>query len=670
MESKTMIDPLDIMSDIIIHMKYSKYNFEKERKENWEEIVYRNMEMHIKKFPLAKPIIEQAYKLVFDKKVFPSMRSLQFGGEAINRNNVKMFNCSYLPVDSRESFSEIFYILLCGTGVGYSVQNHHINKLPKIKKPLDKSQTNKFVIEDSIEGWADSILALLICYTENKEVIETINAEKLSLEIAEGDMKNKEKFTEKIKFDSIKPMIEFDYSKIRPKGSLISSSTAKAPGPDGLKKTHEKLIKILESKNDGDKLSSLECHDIICHISDCVLSGGIRRASLISFFDADDIEMMNCKTGDWYIDNIQRSNANNSVVLYKPELKREDFDNFFDITEKSGSGDPGLFFTNDKNKNICSNPCAEISLNPYQMCNLCEISAKDILSKEDFIERVKAATLIGTLQASYTNFHYLRPVWKETTDREALLGIGITGLANGNIEDDWLEEGANIAREYNLWISKHIGINSAARITCVKPSGTVSLVAGVSSGVHPWYAPYYIRRITVNSEEPIYKYLKNNHPELIETVEYKNSEGEVTSIKHTINIPIKAPDGAICRKDETEIEFLERIKKLNLKWINPGHVKGVNKHNVSCTVPVKNDNWGLVKEWMWENKDYYSAIALLPYYEEDNTYQQLPHEEISREKYLSMVNFLKKIDLDSIKEFEYRNFESEPSCSAGSCEIL
>jgi len=658
--------PLSIMSDIITYMKYANYDFDKKRKETWEEIVDRNKDMHLRKFPELKDEIQKHYKLVYDKKVFPSLRAMQFGGKAIEANNIRSYNCSYAPLDSIESFSEVLYILLCGTGAGYSVQPHHINQLPEVHQPQDIKSI--FVVEDSIEGWSDSILALMKCYLANSVTVEIYDKEKIEKIGEDISLLGTEidSIKTKIDFDTIKPKIEFDYSEIRPKGSLIRSSTAKAPGPDGLRKTHEKIVSVLEKKKTGDRLTSLECHDIVCHISDCVLSGGVRRSSLIAFFSPEDDLMMECKSGEWYIDNPQRGNANNSAVFYRPELTKERFNKFFDVVEASGAGEPGIFLSNDPDKNVLSNPCAEISLYPYQFCNLCEIISKDIESKEDFIERVEAATFIGTLQASYTNFPYLRDKWRKQTEKEALLGVSITGLASGDIKTEWLKEGAEISVKVNQDLAKKIGINASARITTVKPSGTSSLLAGTSSGIHAWHAPYYIRRITVLDNEAIYVYLKENNPELIETIHYNNSEGKFSHTKHTINIPIKAPEGAIFR-DENEIDFLERVKNVNLNWISPTWNKGLNSHNVSCTVSVK--DWDSVREWMWVNRDTYTGIALLPYWEENTMYQQLPHETISKEKYEELILSLSDIDLTKITDNDFKNLELELACSTGNCEI-
>ena len=662
---------LDIMSDIITYMKYAKFNPEINRKEIWKEVIDRNKNMHIKKFPNLKNEIEKHYKLVYEKKVFPSMRSLQFAGDPVEKNNIRLYNCSYLPIDSVESFSEILYILLCGTGAGFSVQPHHIGNLPEIKKPK-KTITETHVIGDSIEEWADSILVLLKSYFKNKEKIEIYDESKIK-ELSDdiSNINNIKSIMKKVDFDDFKPNVVFDYSKIRSKGSLIKSSMTKAPGPDGLRQTHEEIKKILDTKKNGERLTSLECHDIVCHIANCVLSGGVRRSSLISFFDPEDNLMLTCKNQENYDfftnKNLQRANANNTAVFYRPELTKEMFDKFFNEVSNSFSGEPGIMLTNDPDKNINSNPCAEISLNPFQFCNLCEVVSKDIKDKQDFLDRVKAASFIGTLQASYTDFPYIRKQWQDQTKEEALLGIGITGLASGDIDNEWFEEAAKLANDYNKEISQLIGINPAARVTTVKPSGTSSLVAGTSSGVHTWHAPYYIRRIRVLENEAIFKYLNKNHPELIQSEDIRDKNGKYVDTMHTINIPVKAPEKAILNT-ETEIEFLERVKFLHENWIKPGHNSGQNTHNVSCTVYVK--DWDIVREWMWENKDYYTAISLLPYFEENSTlYKQLPHETISKEKYEELYKTLKQVDLTKIEDNDFKSFELELACVGGACEI-
>ena len=452
-----------ILSDITVYMKYAKFRPELNRRETWEELVDRNKEMHLKKFPNLKDEIEEAYKFVYDKKVLPSMRSMQFAGKPVDINNARIFNCSYLPIDDIASFSEIMFLLLSGCGVGYSVQQHHIEKLPEVRKPL---KSKRYLVGDSIEGWADAVKVLVKSYLRGG------------------------------------PLPLFDFRDIRPKGAQLITVGGKAPGPEPLKIALVHVQAILDRKKDGDKLTSLECHDIICHLADAVLSGGIRRAALIALFNLDDEEMLTCKFGSWWEDNPQRGRANNTAVLIKSKIEKDVFLDLWKKIELSNSGEPGFIFSNDKDAG--TNPCAEINLKPNQFCNLCEVNASTIESQEDLNARVKAAAFIGTLQASYTDFHYLRDVWKKTTEKEALLGIGMTGIASGAVLNFSLKEAAKIAVEENARLAEVIGINKAARVTCVKPSGTTSLVLGTSSGIHAWHDDFYLRRIRIGKNEALY----------------------------------------------------------------------------------------------------------------------------------------------------------------------
>jgi ribonucleoside-diphosphate reductase alpha chain len=463
-----------ILSEITTHLKYSKYIPELERRETWYELVTRNKEMHQQRFPNLKDEIEEAYKFVYDKKVLPSMRSLQFSGKPIEINNARIFNCSYLPIDDARVFSEIMFLLLSGCGVGYSVQTHHVENLPDIRKPL---KSKRYLVGDSIEGWADAVRMLMKSY-----------------------------------FGQVASRPNFDFRDIRPKGSQLITVGGKAPGPEPLKLALIHVQSILDRKNDGEKLSSVECHDIICHLADAVLSGGIRRAALIALFDLDDEEMLTCKFGNWWETNPQRGRANNSAVLLRNKIDKETFLNLWKKIELSNSGEPGFIFTNDKDAG--TNPCAEINLKANQFCNLCEINASDIETQDEYNARCKAAAFIGTLQASYTDFHYLRDIWKKTTEKEALLGIGMTGIASGNVLKLDMKEAAKVACDENERVAGLLGINKAARVTTVKPSGTTSLVLGTSSGIHAWHSEYYIRRIRLGKNESLYTYLSIYHPEM------------------------------------------------------------------------------------------------------------------------------------------------------------
>ena len=613
----------NILSEITTYMKYSKFNPLLSRRETWNELVDRNKEMHLEKFPKLANEIEEAYKLVYDKKVLPSMRSLQFAGKPININNSRIFNCAYLPIDDYRAFSEIMFLLLSGCGVGYSVQNHHIENLPEINKPTKK---RRYLVGDSIEGWADAIRILTKAY-----------------------------------FGKSNALPEFDFRDIRPKGAQLITVGGKAPGPEPLKECLFQIQKILDRKQDGEKLTSLEAHDLICHIADAVLSGGIRRAALISLFNLDDEEMLTCKFGNWWEENPQRGRANNSAVIIRHKIEEEEFFKLWKKIELSNSGEPGIYFSNDKS--LGTNPCCEISLKPFQFCNLCEINASDVKSQEDLNQRVKVASFIGTLQASYTNFHYLRDVWKRTTEKDALLGVGMTGIASGAVLDLDLKQAAKIAKDENARVAELIGINKAARVTTVKPSGTSSLVLGCSSGIHAWHDKFYIRRIRVGKNEAIYTYLSIYHPELLEDDFFK------PTIQAVISVPQRAPEEAIIRSEETALGLLERVRLFNLEWVKAGHIKGANTNNVSATISIKPEEWKEVGEWMWENKETFNGLSVLPF--SDHTYVQAPFETINEEKFLEMVKNLHDIDLTKIVETsDETKLMDQAACAGGACEII
>jgi ribonucleoside-diphosphate reductase alpha chain len=615
-----------ILSDITVYTKYAKYLPEKERRETWDELVTRNMEMHTTKFPKMKESIEQVYKnFVFTKKVLPSMRSLQFGGKAIELNNARVYNCAFLPVDSIHSFSETMFLLLGGTGVGYSVQNHHIEKLPEIRKP-NYNRKKKYVVQDSIIGWADAVKALFKSYT-----------------------------------GGLTSHIEFDFSDIRPKGALLITAGGKAPGPEPLRIALVKIEAVLREKEDRSKLTDIECHDIQCHIADAVLAGGIRRAAMISLFDLDSDAMLNCKAGNWWEDNPQRGRSNNSVVLLRHKIDKRTFDKVWERIEASGSGEPGIYLTNDKDWG--TNPCCEIALRPYQFCNLTEINMADIQDQEDFNARASAASFIGTLQASYSDFHYLRDIWRKNTEKDALLGVSMTGIASKhNIQCLNYEEAAQVVKETNNIIASALNINKAARTTAVKPAGTTSLVLGTSSGIHAWHNDYYIRRMRLGKNEAIYSYLAINHPELIED-EYFNP-----TLQAVVSVPQKAPDGAITRHEST-LDLLERVKLISKDWVKTGHDKGNNTHNVSCTVSVRDDEWKIVGEWMWANKEYYNGLSVLPYH--GGTYKQTPFEDCTKEVYEQMMSTLHNVDLSKVIEVQDNtNFGDSAACGGGNCEVV
>ena len=611
-----------ILSDIVVYNKYAKYIPGLKRRETWNELVTRNKEMHQEKFPQLKEEIEDVYKLVYDKKVLPSMRSLQFAGKPIEINNSRIFNCSYLPIDDWRSFSEVMFLLLSGCGVGYSVQKHHIEKLPEIRIPR---KTRRFLVGDSIEGWADAVKVLMKSYYG---------------------------------ITAARPI--FDFRDIRPKGAELITVGGKAPGSEPLKECLFQIQKVLDRKNDGEQLTPIEAHDIICHIADAVLSGGIRRAALISLFDLHDNEMLTAKHGHWWELNPQRGRANNSAVVIRSKVTKKDFFNLWDKIVASNSGEPGIYFSNDKDWG--TNPCCEIALRPFQFCNLTEINVSNIESQEDLNKRVKAGAFLGTLQASYTDFHYLRDIWKRTTEKDALVGVGMTGIGSGKVLGFNLEEAAEEAKKTNEEIAKIIGVNKAARVTTVKPSGTSSLVLGTSSGIHAWHNDFYVRRMRLGKNEALYQYLANNHPELVEDDFFK------PEIQAVVSVPQKSPNGAIYRT-ESAMDLLERTKKFNMEWVKKGHRKGANTNNVSATISIKQDEWGSVGEWMWENKNTFNGLSVLPY--DNGSYTQAPFEDITSEKFLEMEKHLTNIDLTKVIEStDETNLQDQAACAGGACEIV
>lgn len=973
----------EILSDITVHMKYAKYLPELERRESWSEIVDRNKAMHIKKFPELKEQIDEAYKYVYDKKVLPSMRSMQFGGKPIEVGPNRGYNCAYVPMDHIAAFSETMFLLLGGTGVGFSVQRHHVEKLPEVRKPNPK-RTKRYLIGDSIEGWADAVKMLVTSYFKG---------------------------TSKVRFD---------FSDIRPKGARLITSGGKAPGPQPLKECLVKVQGVFDSKENGDKLTPIEVHDIICHIADAVLAGGIRRAALISFFSADDDDMIAAKTGSWWEKNPQRGRANNSVVLMRHRLTKDFFDGLWERVKASNSGEPGFYLTNDKDhlsnpcvtadtwvmtsegprqvsqlldapfkavvngkeydstafwstgfKNVLRiktsrgyelkltdnhevkikddgetrwipagelvpgdsiiindhrefsgwdgegtqeegwlvgsvlgdgghNPdkyhsyvrfwgdsaeimsnmadnfvrtlpykvradykgaqklnehnnsiqiqtagltklcdrflsdsksitnkvelassdfyqgflkglfdadgtvqgtqtkgvsvrlsqsnlsslkivqrmlsrlgiassiyqnrkaegfysmpdgkgglkeyycqathelvisrenidryaeiisfvepekkkklevflservrapyrdkwtsevvsiegigkeevfdctvdtvhefdanglsvhnCCEIGLRPTQFCNLTDTNVSDVTTQEELEARVRAAAFIGTLQASYTDFHYLRDVWRRNTEKDALLGVSMTGIASGGVLDLDMVAAAEVVKKENKRVADLIGIKPAARTTCVKPAGTTSLVLGTSSGIHAWHSPYYIRRLRVGKNEPIYTYLAVNHPELVQDEYFRPHDTAV------IEVPQKAPEGAITRS-ESALQLLKRVKEVSDTWVKAGHRKGQNTHNVSATISIKDSEWADVGDWMWENRASYNGLSVLPH--DNGTYFQTPFEECSKERYEKLVEKLHEVDLTKVIELDDNtDLTGEVACGGGQCEIF
>lgn len=656
------------LADITVFNKYARFNSNANRRENYLEITDRNMAMHIEKYPHMEAEIRQVYKeFVQTKKVLPSMRSLQFGGRPILMAENRIFNCAYAPAESVRFFSELMFLLLGGTGMGYSVQKRHIEKLPKVKNPESDSEY-KFQVQDSIVGWSDAVKVVCKAF---------FNAGTLPI---------------------------FDYRDIRDKGSDLVTTGGQAPGPEPLRQCIDKLIVMFRSAV-GRKLTANEVHDMACVIADAVLAGGIRRAAMISLFDRTDLQMLACKslvevfdltvtpegesykakfkdmynnvlevtlsdydynqylqTGklQWYLVYPYRARSNNSAVLPRGKVSESEFMEIMKLVEDSGCGEPGVYWTN--NEDWGTNPCCEIALRPYQMCNLSEINAGAIKSQKDFNKASSAAAFIGTLQAGYTDFHYLNPKWRIACEKDALLGVSMTGIASGTVTKLDMEWAAECAVEENVRVAKLLGINRAARITCVKPAGTTSLVLGTSSGIHAWHAPYYIRRMRAGKDEALAQYMMRVAPDLVE---------QDVFVPHQVilSFPQKAPEGATVRT-ESMLSLLDRVYDVSTRWVANGHVDGTNQHNVSCTISVKPDEWKEISTWMWKNKDHYNGISVLPY--NGGTYVQAPFEDTDEATYLKMLPLLESIVIGDIFESSdvIIDLKAELACSGGSCEIV
>lgn len=608
---------LKFLSDLVFARTYAAKKPDG-YKETWEGAVQRVIGMHCAKFPhLEAEIRATVEKPMLEKWVVPSMRTLQFAGGGVERENFRAFNCSYLSIKSFSSFAELFYILMNGTGVGYSVKAHHVAQLPKIP---DKGKFKVFRIPDSKEGWADSVLKLF---------------------------KN--------------PWQVFDYSAIRPAGSPLSTGGT-ASGPEALMKLHEKVGRILLGAL-GRQLTPMEASDIVCHIADGVVVGGVRRAALICLFDT--VEMLTYKSGAWWEENPQRARANISFVLLRDDpWAKEKFSRIMDACFASGSGEPGLIFANDIETGW--NPCAEITLRDNGVCNLTELNWPALRYSRQFYTALHAAIALGCLQASYTDFGYVHPEWKRNADDEALLGVSITGQAEG-----WDELIATIdvpnfkeTVDYltDKW-AKLVGINPPKRTLTTKPSGTTSALLGVTSGIHAAHSEFYIRRVRVDVSHPLAIHLAGL-PEFKPFIELD----KFNPSNYVISIPVQKV-GAITRSQESAIDLLNRMKKINEVWVSKGHYEGKDTHNVSLTVSYKPEEEAGIKEWMWNNRNVYCGISLLPY--DGGTYVQAPFQEIDKETYERLAAEFPQIDLSGV------NFGTtadermgEAACQGGSCELV
>ena len=610
-----------LLSDIVTFRTYAKYLPHFLRREAFEETINRSMHMDLDKFPKLSKEIINAYSYVHDLKVMPSMRKIQFAGEAVLSNNVRQYNCSFTNITKINKFSEILFLLLSGAGVGYSVQSRHISQLPVVKNPREEYY---YRVHDSIEGWASALDVLIKAYFNRQ----------------------------------LKP--QYDFSAVRPKGSYLVTTGAKAPGPEPLRHMLNEIDKKLRDAV-GRRLTDIEVHDIICIISDCVLAGGIRRAALISLFDKTSQAMLNCKSGSWWEKYPYRARANNSAVLHRLETTYDEFMAVFEACRKSGAGEPGIFWTNDYD--MGTNPCVEIGLLDDEFCNLTTNNLTGITNEKELYRRVKAATTLGTLQAAYTDYPFLSDSWKKNSEEEALIGVSFTGVAD-NIDfmtPEMLRSSAKLVLETNEIIARKIGINIANRTTCLKPEGNSSAVLGSSSGLHDRHSKYYIRRVRMNEDDAIAKFLMEQMPELMEKEKFSKN-GMVVSI------PIESPSTSRFRDQTTAKELFMRALNFNVNWVSEGHRKGANKHNVSVTISVKDDEWTELGELMWSHRESYGGISLLPY--DGGTYVQAPFEEIDEAKFKEMSKLVKEVDLRQVIEMDDYTERSELiACSGGACEL-
>jgi ribonucleoside-diphosphate reductase alpha chain len=589
--------------------KYARWLEDKNRRETWKEAVERvqgMMHTHYNDENVTEDI-NWAYDLMLKKKVLGSQRALQFGGEPILKRHAKIYNCTSSYCDRLRFFQECFWLLLCGSGTGFSVQKHHVAKLPSLSQKEKPKKGCKYIIEDSIEGWADALGVLLSSYFTKP-----------------SDDKFKEYKDQ---------YIVFDYSSIREKGSTLSSGVGKAPGfeplQNGLEKIRELLEKCLENKQ--KKLRPIDAYDIIMHSSDAVLSGGVRRSASLALFSPDDEEMAKAKTGNWYVDNPQRARSNNSALLLKDDTTYEQFETLMGSVKEFG--EPGFIWSDSTEMTF--NPCVEVGMWPvdektgksgWQGCNLSTINCSSVVDEEDFYERCRAAAIIGTLQAGFTDLEYLGDITNAIFEREALLGVSLTGIMEKHdlvLTEKVLKKGAKIAVDTNKELSKKININQAARVTCLKPEGTSSSMLGTSSGIHPHHAKRYIRHVQANILEAPYLHFKSYNPLACE-----KSSWSANDTDEVVKFPIEVPDGSKLKNQLPAVEMLGVVKDAQKNWVHSGKNRSLCtqeflSHNVSNTVTVKPEEWEDVTKFIYNNRKFFAGISLIPQ-SGDKDYPQAP----------------------------------------------
>lgn len=603
------LDMRDFLSQTKFYDSYSRYVDDENRYESWDESVDRVMSMHrgYYKDKISEALEKEftkatvAYK---EKRVLGAQRALQFGGDQLLKHQMKMYNCTSSYVDRASFFGEYFYILLCGAGAGFSVQHHHVNKLPTVQER--KKQAKGYIVEDSIEGWASALDVLMSSY------------------FVEGGTHPE--------FEGRR--VFFDLTNIRPKGAKISGGF-KAPGPDGLRQALDRIEYLIQGVVMGSKepvqLRPIHVYDIAMHCADAVLSGGVRRSATICLFSPDDDEMMNAKTGNWFTDNPQRARSNNSAVIVRKETTKEQFMNIMDSIKQFG--EPGFVFV--ESTEHTTNPCVEIGMFPqidgqsgWQGCNLTEINGGQCVDEESFYKACEAAAILGTLQAGYTNFTFLPDTTKAIFDREALLGVSVTGWMNNPdilFDSKILEKGAEIVKETNKRIAELLGINAAARTTCVKPSGNASVLLGTASGIHAEHSERYIRNVQLNKDSEVAQVIAKNNPEMVE-----DSVWSANGTDWVVSFPITPKTGSILKDKLIGVKHLDLVKKAQNHWVNAGKnpelcADPTVSHNVSNTILV--EDWDDVAEYVYSNRDHFAGISFLST-SGDKDFNQAPNTEV------------------------------------------
>lgn len=602
----------DMMSQSKFYMGYSRWDDKENRYETWDEAVGRVMDMHREKYkdimtPELEDLMSFAEYSYKNKSVLGAQRALQFGGEQIFKHEARMYNCSVSHCDRSRFFQETMYMLLCGAGVGFSVQNHHIAKLPKMSKRFEK-KSKVYIIPDSIEGWADAFGVLLSSYF-----------------VDGGDYPE---------YKGCK--VHFDFSKIRPKGAEISGGF-KAPGSEGLRASLQKCEELLDRQlgesREHEAMKSITAYDFVMHMSDAVLSGGVRRSATICLFSKDDEEMLNAKTGDWFVSNPQRGRSNNSVMLLRDEVTREEWAHIMESVKQVG--EPAFIFT--ENLEFSYNPCVEIGMMPiypetgesgFQVCNLTEINGGACTTKQAFLDACKAASILGTLQAGYTNFKYLTDVSSKIIEREALIGVSITGWMNNPdilFDKQNMIDGAKEVKDWNKVVASLIGINQAARCTAVKPSGNASVLLGTASGIHGEHSPMYFRNVQMNDQDDVLTLLTEVNPKMVAPSVWSN-----TGTDKVVSFPVVSKEGSIYKSDLMGVKQLDYVKLAQQYWIEGGTnldlcVDENLRHNVSNTISV--DDWDEVEQYIYDNRQWFAGISLLSSMG-DKAYPQAPFTEV------------------------------------------